>query len=256
MITTEIDKSLDIDKVSNLTILNQLCEVLYVNQSVGQIFIDKISKENSVVKNVSNILEYKLKTHKLIIKKYKNNKSLLVISDIPNIKTLVTDLDIPKCILSNINSIFLSELNINSIKENFNYYKQNHFKKLISPNTEVDLFNKIINVGKDFSWIILPKSIITLLQNYIIFENINDNENDCKLSIVNIGKMNNMNVYTYDTLDSKTIYFGNYDSFTIIVNNNIKEEEVKDNNSHREEKTICIDYLFIKNNNIKSLNII
>jgi hypothetical protein len=225
-----------------------------VNDSIGRINIDKIYKENNVIKNISNILDYKLKSHKLIIKKYKNDDCLLVISDLPNTKTIETNININQCILSNINSIFLSELDIHSTKYKYKYYTQSYFKKIFKPNTSTNLVNKIITTGKDFSWVIVSKDIYKTIKTSTHYVN-NSNETQ-SFTIFNAGKIDNINVYVSDDINESTIYFGNYDSFTIIINNNVKEEYVKCNNTQKEEKIICLDYIFIKNGDIKCLNII
>jgi hypothetical protein len=64
--------------------------------------------------------------------------------------------------------------------------------------------------------------------------------------IYNSGKLSDMNVYVNPNEDESVVYFGNYDSISIIINKNIKEDVLKTASFYKEGKSIVVDYLFLE----------
>ena len=257
MIPTTTETNL-IQKISNLSVINQIVETIYVGDAVGKIEVSKTIKENNVVRNVSEDIEYKLKPHRLIIKSHKKHNSTVIISDLPNSKTIIDNKSICHCLSSDINNIFISELKSfkSTQKSTYRFFNQNFLTKLFKKNTKVDLVSQIINLGEDCSWAILPRFIFDIIKDSEWF----DATNMVSESIIfNAGRLDDLNIYINPDEDESMIYFGSYDSITIIINKNIREDELKSASSFRkEDKSIIIEYLFIENFNgiTKSLQVI
>jgi hypothetical protein len=258
MIPTTTTETNLIQKISNLSVINQIVETIYVGDTVGKIEVSKTIKENNVVRNVSEDIEYKLKPHRLIIKSHKKHNSTVIISDLPNSKTIIDNKSICHCLSSDINNIFISELKSfkSTQKSTYRFFNQNFLTKLFKKNTKVDLVSQIINLGEDCSWAILPRFIFDIIKDSEWF----DATNMVSESIIfNAGRLDDLNIYINPDEDESMIYFGNYDSITIIINKNIREDELKSASSFRkEDKSIIIEYLFIENFNgiTKSLQVI
>jgi hypothetical protein len=259
MIPTATETNL-IQKISNLSVINQIVETIYVGDTIGKIEVSKTIKENNIVRNISEYIEYKLKPHRLIIKNHKNHKnhnSTVIISDLPNSKTIIDNKSVCHCLSSNINNIFISELKSfkSTQKSTYRFFNQGFLMKLFKKNTEIGLVEQIINLGTDCSWAILPRFIFDIIKDSEWF----DATNMISESIIfNAGRLDDLNIYVNPDEDESMIYFGNYDSITIIVNKNIKEDELKCGSFHKEGKSIIIEYLFIENFNgiTKSLQVI
>ena len=246
MTPTTLTETTLIQKISNLSVINQIVETIYVDESIGKIEVSKTIKENNVVRNVNEFIEYKLKPHRLIIKNHKKHNSTVIISDLPNSKTIIDNKSVCHCLSSDINNIFISELKSFKGTQKFSYrfFNQSFLMKLIKKNTEFDLVEYIINLGKDCSWAILPKFIFEIVKDSEWF----DATNMISESIIfNAGKLDDLNIYVNPDEDESMIYFGNYDSITIIINKNIKEDELKSGNFHKEGKSVVVEYLFIEN---------
>ena len=258
MIPTTTTETNLIQKISNLSVINQIVETIYVGDTVGKIEVSKTIKEHNVVRNVSEDIEYKLKPHRLIIKSHKKHNSTVIISDLPNSKTIIDNKSICHCLSSDINNIFISELKSfkSTQKSTYRFFNQNFLTKLFKKNTKVDLVSQIINLGEDCSWAILPRFIFDIIKDSEWF----DATNMVSESIIfNAGRLDDLNIYINPDEDESMIYFGNYDSITIIINKNIREDELKSASSFRkEDKSIIIEYLFIENFNgiTKSLQVI
>ena len=257
MIPTTATETNLIQKISNLSVINQIVETIYVDDTIGKIEVSKTIKENDVVRNVSEDIEYKLNPHRLIIKNHKKHNSTVIISDLPNSKTIIDNKPVCHCLSSNINNIFISELKSfkSTQKLTYRFFNQNFLMKLFKKNTKVDLVEQIISLGTDCSWAILPRFIFNVIKDSEWF----DATNMISESIIfNAGRLDDLNIYVNPDENESMVYFGNYDSITIIINKNIKEDELKSGNFHKEGKSIVIEYLFIENLNgvTKSLQVI
>lgn len=247
--STEIDL---LQKVCNLTVINQLVETHYVEKSVGQIEVSKTIKEKDLVRNIVEKIDYKLKQHRLIIKKHKH--SSIIISDLPSSKTISSDRSTCECVSSDINNIFINELrsfkNIQNFE--FDFFKQKFFKRIFNPNTDDKLIDKIIEVGKDCSWMIVPVFIYDIIRDSEWFSESIIKQDSL---IFNVGKLSDIQVYINPDEFESAIYFGNYDSTSILINKNIGEEESKICSLYKEEKYIVVEYLFLETGKTKVLRV-
>jgi hypothetical protein len=256
MIPTLTETNL-IQKISHLSVINQIVETIYVDETVGQIEVSKTIKENDIVRNVSEFIDYKLKPHRLIIKNHRQHNSTVIISDLPKSKTIIDNKPVCHCLSVNINNIFISELKSfkNIQRSSYRFFNQKFFAKLFKKNTENDLVEQILTLGRNCSWAILPRFIFDVIRDSEWF----DATNMISESIIfNAGKLDDLNIYVNPDEDESMIYFGNYDSITIVINKNIKEDELKSGSFHKDGKSIVVEYLFIENLNgvTKSLQVI
>jgi hypothetical protein len=230
-------------RISSLTVINQLVETIYVDDSIGQIEVDKTIKDNNVVRHIVEKLDYKLKSHRLIIKSHKGNEDSIIISDLPNTPTISSNK--PICVSSDINNIFTSEIKSfkNTQKFKYKFFNQGLFKKIFKKNTEHNLVDHILDLGKDCSWIIMPPFILDIIKDSEWFD---ANNYISESLIYNSGKLSDMNVYVNPNEDESVVYFGNYDSISIIINKNIKEDILKTASFYKEGKSIVVDYLFLE----------
>jgi hypothetical protein len=253
MPNTIIFKEQLINKISDLTVIDQLVETIYVDKSIGQIDIQKTVKENDTLINFSEKIDFKLKSHRIIIKNSNGNN--IVISDAPKSKTILCDISICKCISSDIDQIFISEIKSfrNTQKYTYNFYNQNILKKIINPNKKSDLIDKILSTGLDCSWVIIPEFIFNILKTSRLFTG---NNLKSESSIYNAGCIGNLSVYVNPEENESMLYFGNYDSVCILINRDIKEESIKKLSFYKSGKVISVDYLFLERGITKSLHII
>jgi len=71
------------------------------------------------------------------------------------------------------------------------------------------------------------------------------------------GKYKDLNVWVNPDQKAQTIYFGKYDSLTLIINKNLKINDLKCfNDTYQLNKSISVEYLFIENLPISSLTLI
>ena len=236
-----------LDKISNLSVINQLVETVYVDDSKGRLETVRISKKEGVVKTINDSIDFKLKTNGFITK---NN---LIISDLPHTKTIVGNKTLQQCISSNINKVFINE--IKSFKNTqffkFKFRKTSLISKIFRKSNNNKLIEKIINIGSDCSWVIIPsfmKDVISKSNKFI------SNVNSTNSLIYNFGTLGNINVYVNPDEDGLSLYFGNYDSITIIINKNIKNIELKTLSKYKGNK-IELDYLFIERGITKILKL-
>jgi len=232
-------------RISSLTVINQLVETIYVDDSIGQIEVDKTIKDNNVVRHIVEKLDYKLKSHRLIIKSHKGNEDSIIISDLLNTPTISSNKPICHCVSSDINNIFTSEIKSfkNTQKFKYKFFNQGLFKKIFKKNTEHNLVDHILDLGKDCSWIIMPPFILDIIKDSEWFD---ANNYISESLIYNSGKLSDMNVYVNPNEDESVVYFGNYDSISIIINKNIKEDVLKTASFYKEGKSIVVDYLFLE----------
>ena len=211
-------------------------------------------KNNNIIRYITESLDYKLKSHRILIKSNNKHGGSIIISDLPNTPTISSNKSICHCISSDINNIFISEIKSfkNTQKFKYSFFKQNLFKKLFNKNTEKNLIDYILDIGKDCSWIIVPFFIFDIIKKYELFDS---NSSGSESLIYNAGKLSNINVYVNVDRDESIVYFGNYDSVSIIINKNIKEDIIKSTSIYKRGKSIIVDYLFVETGVVKYLDI-
>jgi hypothetical protein len=133
--TTVLQQETLVDRISKLTVIDQIVETIWVDDPIGQIEINKTIKDGDIVKNISETVNYKLKSHRLIVKKNNKKHNQVVISDLPKSQTLCNNRETYQCLSSDINRIFISELKSfkSTQKYSYKYFSQNFFSKLIFP---------------------------------------------------------------------------------------------------------------------------
>ena len=236
-----------LDQISNLSVINQLVETIYVDSSTGRLETLKVVKNNGLVKTINDDVDYKLKTNSFIL------KGNIIISDIPYSKTIVDNEPLYKCVSSNINKVFIEELKLfkNIQTSYFKLINRSFVKKIFNKNNNKKLIDKIIKTGDGCSWVIIPSLISHIVKTSPDFIQ-NDIKSDAL--IYNFGRLKDINIYVNPDERELCLYFGNYDSVTIIINKNIKNLEFKTLNSNSGHR-IEIDYIFLEKGITKLLKI-
>jgi len=251
---TILDNQTFIEQVTSLSSLDQIIETIIVDTNEGSISVEKIQKNGDSVKIINEKIDYKLHSTKLIIKSNSEFTKNIIISDIDT-ETIINNKPLCDCVARNTNNIFAKEFSKlkNTLNYSIEFFKQGFFKKLFSKTKPDHVISKIEEIGKGHGWIIIPKKLVQLFQNSPKFEN---NNIDCGSVIHNFGSLGDINVYLNpNQIDSK-IYFGNYDSLTLLVNRNIKIEENKTlSPTYTKAINMEVNYLFIQNRPITILDI-
>ena len=255
MLTKTTQEENIINKISKVTVVNQLVETIYVDDSNGSIESTKTLKEGHIVRETTEKIDYKLKTHRLIVKTQKNSDGHLVISDVPKNNTIFTNKCICDCASIAVNRTFISELKSSKkiVKNTFKFFKQGLLKRVFNENTDDKLVKNILDFGHDCSWMIVPVFIFDIIKESEWFTEI---ENNSKSLIRKEGKLGEIDVYLNEDENDSIIYFANYDSITVVINNNIKiDSKPTVSNIYSEGKVVSVDYLFIENGLTKMLTI-
>jgi hypothetical protein len=194
--------------LSELNSLGQLMNLVLVPSNTGKIQSSSTTKEKNNYKIVDDSLSYKLNIHKISI--------------------LSEDIILP------FEEFILDLKNFKSLeKDNFNFFKQNFLQRLFFKKKNMDLINKINSYKEKYSWIIVPEKVLTILQKSECFtENTFKDEHKSRC----IGKMDTYNVYKNPDNNSESIFFGNFQTSTLLVNKNTLENSIE----------FCINYLFVE----------
>ena len=242
-----------IEQVTKLTCLNQIIETILVEDSCGTIQVSKTIKEIDSIRHINENIDYTLKSTRLIIRA--NKEKNLVISDL-DLNTITEDSPLCDCIARNTNLLFAKECSRlkNTIKHEIKYFKKNFLEKLFRKDNKESVLSKIEEIGTNYSWIVIPPSLLTIFDGAKTFySSIKDNK-----KIIHIhGRFKNLNVYLNPDQSQQTIYFGRYDSLSLILNKKFNIEDMKTlSEFYSDAKTISIEYLFIENSPISSLTIL
>lgn len=157
--------------------LNRIASTIIVNDSEGKIETSEVIKSKNGFRNITNSVKYSLK---------KNQSSLL-------------------------NSVF-TDIKLFANKYQFRYYKLNFFQKIFSNKKKV-LLKNIDALSVDSSWIILPISLVNIIDSHQDFR-----ANSNSIDNILIGFFDKKMLYKSPEVYSNEIIFGNYDSFDIIIN--------------------------------------
>lgn len=255
MQATTINKDNLLQRITNLTVINQLVETIWVDDSVGKVEVSKVIKVNESIKHVNKILDYKLKSHRLLVKSNSDFLSNIIISDIPNKRTIIKNRPVCESLSVDINRVFISELKSfkNIETSSYKYFHQSIFKRIFRPNKDSDLVDNILNFGSNCSWVVVPEFIFEIIKDSEWF----DPTNTFTESLIhNAGTIHNLSVFVNPTEDESILYFGNYDSVTIIINKNIKIEDLKNmSNIYQTGSALIVDYIFLENGITKALRV-
>jgi len=252
MITiTEIKKEL-MPRLSSLSVMNQLVQTIYVDSNPAQIEYIEVNKSESGESQAIKVSkQVKLKKHKLIVKSM--GDLMMIISDEVNSPTITGNKLVCECISQRLNHDFLDTITSDLKVENWTFFNQGIIRRLFHKRRNLDLINKIFQTAFDSNWIIISNSTYSILSKSTLFK---ENSNKSDSIIKNVGQLNldqlSINVYLNTELVDDVIYFGRYDSVSIVVNKNLIVNELK---STRDRKTISVEveYQFIVNRPIKCL---
>lgn len=234
--------------INKINSLSQLVNTIFVDSSYGKITTVRTVKDKNIIRNIEDSIDYSLKRHRIITKSI--NSKLVTISDLPQRKTVCSDKTVCNCLSYDILELFISELNdsckIN--KQEFNFFKQNFFLNIFFKKNPEDLVNKILSLSEKSSWIIVSKNILETLEKSKRFQSIKTN-NDSIIKC--LGTIDNLKIYLNPSEKESLVYFGNYDSITILINKNI--EQKLNEFSHTKNGIVYIDYLFVETGEIQAL---
>lgn len=249
-----VDKPQLIEQITSLSSLDQIIETILVDSNQGCIEINNVIKEDGVVKHIIQKIDYVLTSNRLIIKSDDSLQHNIVISDIDE-ETVLNNNPICDCVAKNTNNIFAKEFSKlkNISYQQIKFFKQGFFKKLFNKTTNQDLFEKISEIGKNHSWIIIPNFLVDIFLNNKSF--IKSGTEYSKL-IYNLGTLENLIVYVNPNQKVSKIYFGRYESLTLIVNRNLEIKELKTNSqTYTKTMSMQVNYLLIENETIGVLEV-
>lgn len=244
-----------IEQVASLNCLNQIIETILVDESIGSIESFKTIKEVDSIRHIKEDINFKLKTTRLLIKSNLKMDNNLIISDIDE-QTISNDSSICDCVARNTNNIFAKEFfNLkNTDKHQIKFFEQSFFKKVFNRIEEKDLFDKIEQIGSTHSWIIIPNILKPL---FLKNKNFVKSEGEDSKIIFNLGKFKNLNVWVNPDQKVPNIYFGRYDSLTLIINKNLRIDDLKTfSDTYQLGKSMSVDYLFLENQPLSVLTIL
>lgn len=244
--TLEFEEAL-ISKISKMTIFDQFAQTIFVDSNRGVIEMENSYREMNSIKFVRTEIAYELKNHRVISKRIHSHS--IVISDLMDGSTISIDKSICKCVSSDLNKLFIQELNRFENTENhkFNLYKQNIIQRIFRPNTNTDLIDKFIEIGDGSSWAIVPYN---LLHIFYETDKLDLTKDDNEKIIYHLGKIGDIEVYINPDDNSGKIFFGKFDSMIILAN---KYMNIFENN---QGVNYNFEYLFIEQSPIKSLKVI
>jgi hypothetical protein len=249
MVQTLISEEKDslLSRISNLTIFEQFSQTVFVDSTTGVIEVSNTYRESNTIKFITTEIAYELKNHRIISKKL--SSSNLIISDLSQPSTIQIDKSICKCVSSDLNKLFIKELqNFKMIEDfKFNLLSQGFFKKLFKPNNNQKLFETFKEIGKDMTWAIIPYKLLPIFYSC---EDLELSKEENEKIIYHLGKINNIDIFINPNDESSKIYFGKFDSIIIVANNfiNIFDDE--------RGRNYNFEYLFIEHDKIKSLEVI
>jgi len=235
-----------VSKISKLTIFDQFAHTIFVDQKKGIIEVETSHRELNVIKFVRTEIAYDLKNHRVISKDMESNR--IIISDLMGGSTISVDKSICKCVSTDLNKLFIQELNRfkDVEKHDFNLFSQNIFNKIFYPNTKDGLISKFIKLSQGMSWAIVPYNLLNIFYNTDKLKLCKE-END-KL-IYHLGTIENIDVYINPDDISGKIFFGNYNSIIILAK---KYMNIFENN---QGMNYNFEYLFLEQGLIKSLEV-
>jgi hypothetical protein len=244
-----------IEKISSVTVVNQLVETIFVDSSVGEIEIESVYKDADTIRKTHRVVKYRLDPHRLIVKSCKHSKSSVVISDSPRGNTIGEN----KCVCDmasvGVNQAFIFGLRNSKslVRESISFFRQGIFRKVFNRTTESKLLDKMSLFGSDCSWMIVPNfifEVIRLSDRFVPLECESD------LLMRNCGKLGKINVYLNTQEIESVVYFGNYDSITVVVNRNVCFGETKSLSSvYGNNMVVTVEYQFIENGTLKMLTV-
>ncbi len=244
-----------VKQITNLSVFKELMQTILVDKSDGYIVVSEIVKDNNIIKEIANKIDFKLKSTRLIVKTNDQDLNNVIITDLPSDQTIFTNKPICDCATRNVNTIFSNELeNLkNTELHKINYFKQSFFSKIFRRMSVSQLEKEIDKLSTKSSWMIISKNLMSLFNKFKLFT---ENQTECDKFIHLVGKFGDINVFVNPNEKKSKIYFGNYDSLTLIANEKVSFEKVKClSQTYPNSVEVKIDFLFIENKPLKCLDI-
>ena len=241
-----------VNQITNLSSLNQIIETIIVDENIGSIKINKTIKDSNSIKSIDEEISFNLKSTKLIIKSDDQLINNIVIFEIDK-DTIINNKPICECISKNTNNIISREFNklLNIHKQTINFSNRGFFKKLFYPNDYKSIFKKIKECSVGNSWMIIPKTLTKIFEKNPLFI---ETEFDCEFIIHRMGLLEDISVFINPDQKENCIYFGNYESLTLIINKNLTIKEIKTNSTtYTSAISMEVNYLLIENTPITVL---
>lgn len=233
-----------IEQITTLSSLDQIIETILVDDKKGSINVEKTIFESNAVKSINHKIDYTLKSTRLIIKYDDNFKKNIIISDIDS-ETIMNDKKICECVTRNTNNIISKELlklkstTITKCK----FFTKSFIDKIFNIHSKDSILEKIKEISHNKSWIIISKAIYdSLIKEQII------DGSELKDLITNVGSIFNCHVYVNPDQKESRIYFGNYNSLTLIVKKQLSMDEINTHSTTYPKGTCMeVNYLLIEN---------
>ena len=251
---TIVDNITFIEQVTNLYSLNQIIETILVDENQGSINVQKTVKLGDSVKVINEDINYKLESTRLIIKSDSEFTQNIVISDI-DIETIMNNKSLCDCIARNTNNIFAKEFSKfkDTSNQTINYFNQGFLQKIFNKTKNEQVVSKIEEIAKGNSWMIIPQKFVEIFRSSSKFQ---ENKVENPSLIYNFGNIGDYQIYLNPNQRESKIYFGNYDSITLLVNRNLSTEDLKTNSStYTQSMNMGVNYLFIQNRPLSVLEI-
>ena len=174
-------QTLDCEQIE---ILSRHFQLIVVDNSIGRIENTEVIKDGRSFKNVKKYINYKLTPN--------NNEHTLFFNVIQSFKSLE---------------------NFEQVEtQNIKYLKLNFLEKIFLRNRKKRLMNKIQEMSKGVSWIIIPNLVS---EQFLKLQDFISNTSNDKIFF---GTYNNISIFINPNIISNEIYFGDYNSFKIIIN--------------------------------------
>ena len=247
MVQTLTSEESLVSKISRMTIFDQFAQTIFVDQKQGIIEIENSYRESNTIKFIRTEIVYELKNHRVISKHL--HSSSVVISDLMDGATISVDKSICKCVSSDLNKLFIQELNRfeKTEEHKFNLYSQNFIQKIFRPNSNSDLIDKFIEISNGYSWAIVPYNLVSIFYST---DKLDLTKDDNEKIIYHLGKIEGVDIYINPDDNSGKVFFGKFDSMIILAN---KFMNIFENN---QGMNYNFEYLLIEQSPIKSLQVI
>lgn len=207
-------------------------DVYYVYENPAKIESIELVKLNDVVSRVHSYTEYKLNSHRIIVKQRENSNQ--IISDELSPKSIQRNTNIGQKISENLDACLLKVLEQKfTVRGKINFFKRT-LRTFFKKPTPVDLVGHF----KGKTWIITTPEIGNELKSHPEFSLVDDSK-----EINHLGDIGQLSVFTNTSIEVGTVYAGNTSSLMAIINKDIKIDEFNVGDLWDKGFTINVEYL-------------
>jgi hypothetical protein len=162
--------------------LSQIFDLITVDESEGRLNFSNTIKKGKSFEVKNEYIEYKLSLTQ-------NDKIIEnVLIDLTNFKKLT--------------------------KIKLKFYKRNFLERIFFKRNYANLLKKIKSISENYSWLIIPKKYLYIIKK---FDSYSENQNGHNSILNCIGKFETLNLFLNPNNEVDKLYFGNYNSATILV---------------------------------------